>query len=82
VNVAQIKRFIGMCGAKIPQALLVKLESVENDAEAVYAAGIARAVGQCKDLVAHGVDGLHFYTLNKSKATVEIVRKLGLGHAY
>jgi methylenetetrahydrofolate reductase (NADPH) len=82
VNVAQIKRFIGMCGAKIPQALLVKLESVENDAEAVYAAGIAHAVGQCKDLVAHGVDGLHFYTLNKSKATVEIVRKLGLGHAY
>src|SRR5258706_372609 len=39
LNVAQIKRFISMCGAKIPHPLLVKLEALENDAEATYAAG-------------------------------------------
>ncbi len=82
LNVSQIKRFISMCGAKIPHQLLTKLESVEQDAEAVYAAGIEHSVQQCRDLVAHGVDGLHFYTLNKSRATVDIVRALGVKHAY
>src|SRR4051812_5729997 len=71
-NVSQIKRFVSMCGAKIPQQLLLKLESVESDPEAVYAAGVEYAARQCQDLVFHGVDGIHFYTLNKSKATVQI----------
>jgi methylenetetrahydrofolate reductase (NADPH) len=81
LNVAQIKRFVGMCGAKIPQSLLLKLESLEADAEAVHTAGVDHAAGQCRDLIAHGVDGLHFYTLNKSKATVQICKMLGLPHA-
>lgn len=75
-NVAQIKRFVGMCGAKIPQDLLTKLESLESDPEAVYWAGVEHAEKQCRDLVANGVSGLHFYTLNKSKATVDIVKRL------
>lgn len=75
-NVAQIKRFIAMCGAKIPHGLLLKIEAVEKDAEAVYATGVEYAIGQCRDLLANGADGLHFYTLNKSKATVEIVKAL------
>jgi methylenetetrahydrofolate reductase (NADPH) len=82
LNVSQIKRFISMCGAKIPHPLLLKLESVEQDAEAVYSTGIEHSVAQCRDLLANKVDGLHFYTLNKSRATVEIVRALGAQHAY
>jgi methylenetetrahydrofolate reductase (NADPH) len=78
VNVAQIKRFVSMCGAKIPHPLLQKLESLEGDGEAVYAAGLEHAVEQCKDLIANGVDGLHFYTLNKSRATVDVVKALDL----
>jgi methylenetetrahydrofolate reductase (NADPH) len=80
-NVSQIKRFVSMCGAKIPQQLLLKLESVENDPEAVYRAGVEYATRQCADLLFHGVDGIHFYTLNKSKATVEICRALNVQHA-
>lgn len=80
-NVAQIKRFVSMCGAKIPHPLLVKLESLENDADAVYAAGVEYAARQCQDLLFHGVDGIHFYTLNKSKATVEICSRLSVEHA-
>ena len=76
LNVSQIKRFVSMCGAKIPQALLVRLESLEQDPEAVYAAGVEHATRQCQDLIANGVDGVHFYTLNKSKATVEICKAL------
>jgi len=79
-NVAQIKRFIGMCGAKIPQPLLLKLESLESDPEAVAAAGVAYATQQCNDLLANGVDGIHFYTLNKSKATVQICSELNVRH--
>ncbi|MDB5355082.1 MAG: methylenetetrahydrofolate reductase [Phycisphaerales bacterium] len=81
LNVAQIKRFISMCGAKIPQPLLIHLESLESDPEAVYAAGVEHATRQCQDLLANGVDGLHFYTLNKSKATVQICKQLNPPHA-
>lgn len=75
-NVAQIKRFVTMCGAKIPNRLLTKLEALEGNPDDVYKAGIEYAVNQCRDLMFHDVDGLHFYTLNKSPATVEIVRQL------
>jgi methylenetetrahydrofolate reductase (NADPH) len=80
-NVAQIKRFVSMCGAKIPHPLLLKLESVENDPEASYATGVEYAIQQCRDLLENNVDGLHFYTLNKSKATVQICKALDVKHA-
>jgi methylenetetrahydrofolate reductase (NADPH) len=80
-NVNQIKRFVTMCGAKIPHPLLLKLESLEADPQAVYAAGVEYATRQCQDLLFHGVDGLHFYTLNKSQATQQICKALGAGGA-
>ena len=76
LNVAQTKRFVSMCGAKIPHPLLTRLESLEANPEAVYQAGIEYAIKQCEDLLSNGVDGIHFYTLNKSKATVEICRAI------
>ena len=81
LNVGQIKRFISMCGAKIPHPLLLKLESLEHDPEAVYAAGVDYATNQCRDLLDNQTDGLHFYTLNKSKATVEVCQQLSVKHA-
>ena len=80
-NVAQIKRFVSMCGAKIPNPLLLKLESLEGDADVVHEAGVQYAIDQCRDLLNNQIDGLHFYTLNKSKATVQIVKALGVEHA-
>jgi methylenetetrahydrofolate reductase (NADPH) len=81
-NVGQIKRFVSMCGAKIPHRLLTKLEAVENDAEAVHRTGIEYAAMQCRDLLFNDVEGLHFYTLNKSKATVDICKELDVAHAF
>lgn len=75
-NVAQIKRFVSMCGAKIPHPLLTRLEQLESSPAEVVKAGIEYAVGQCEDLMRQGVDGLHFYTLNKSTATVQICRAI------
>lgn len=76
LNVAQIKRFISMCGAKIPHPLLLQIEEVEAHPESVYQVGVEYAIRQCHDLLDNGVDGLHFYTLNRSKATVEICKAL------
>jgi methylenetetrahydrofolate reductase (NADPH) len=58
-----------MCGAKIPHPLLTRLESLESDPLAVAAAGVDHAITQCEGLLREGVAGLHFYTLNRSKAT-------------
>jgi methylenetetrahydrofolate reductase (NADPH) len=75
-NVSQIKRFTAMCGARMPDALMHKLELVASDADAVGELGVEHAVGQCRELFAKGAPGVHFYTLNRSKATVEILRRL------
>jgi methylenetetrahydrofolate reductase (NADPH) len=75
-NVAQIKRFVTRCGAKIPHALLMRLEAVEDDPAAVLRVGHEHALAQCRRLEAEGVDGLHFYTLNRSKATANIVKAM------
>ena len=81
-NVSQIKRFISMCGAKIPHRLLTKLEAVESSSpDSVHQVGVDYASMQCRDLLFNDCEGLHFYTLNKSKATVDICRGLGVKHA-
>lgn len=76
LNVAQIKRFVAMCGARIPHALLQRIEAADGDADAVYQLGIEHATAQSRDLLRNGVDGLHFYTLNRSRATVDICHAL------
>jgi methylenetetrahydrofolate reductase (NADPH) len=75
-NVSQIKRFTAMCGARMPDELMQKLEPVAADAEAVGEIGVEHAVHQCRELLEKGVPGVHFYTLNRSKATVEILKRL------
>ena len=76
-NVSQSKRFTAMCGAHLPEALLKKLDAVAaDDADAVGEIGVQHAVAQCRELLAKGAPGLHFYTLNRSKATVEILKRL------
>jgi methylenetetrahydrofolate reductase (NADPH) len=75
-NVSQIKRFTAMCGAAMPDALLQKLEPVAANTDAVGEIGVQHAVDQCRELLAKGAPGVHFYTLNRSKATVEILKRL------
>ncbi len=74
----QIKRFTALCGAKLPDPLLQSLEKFGNDDQATAQFGIDYATRQCADLLRAGAPGLHFYTLNKSQSTTEIVKNLGL----
>ena len=75
-NFKQIKKFADMCGATIPKELINKLVKVENKPEEVEKIGIDFAINQCIDLLENGVKGLHFYTLNKSKATIQIYERI------
>ena len=75
-NVSQIKRFTAMCGAHVPARLLARLEGVQDDPEAVRAMGVAHAVEQCEQLLRGGVPAIHLYTLNRSTASLEILRTL------
>ncbi len=65
-------------GARYPAKLLKALDRANGDAEAVERVGIHYAAQQCSELLDAGVDGIHFYTLNKSRVTREIYASLGL----
>jgi methylenetetrahydrofolate reductase (NADPH) len=78
LSAGQTKRFVAMCGAKLPATFLRRIDELDGDDEAVTAYGIEYATEQCASLLEYGVPGLHFYTLNKARSTVEIARNLGL----
>jgi len=79
-NYNQIMRFTRICGAKIPEKVASDLNKLRNDRDAVQEYGVAYATQQCKELIAHRVPGIHFYTLNKSKATRKIIENLRSCH--
>ena len=65
-------------GARYPAKLLKAISRCGSDEAAVERVGVHYATEQCADLLNNQVDGFHFYTLNKSKATREIYASLGL----
>jgi methylenetetrahydrofolate reductase (NADPH) len=75
-TVAGIRRMAGMNGTAFPPELEAELQRVDGDDEATYALGVRWATMQCEELLARGVDGIHFYTLNRSPATREIYQSL------
>ena len=64
-------------GARSPARLIKSLQRAKDD-EYVERVGIHWATEQVRDLVDRGVKGVHFYTLNRSKATLTIYETLGL----
>jgi methylenetetrahydrofolate reductase (NADH) len=71
-NLAQITRMAELSGAAIPTEIVERVARFDGDPAAVRAEGIAIATEMCDALLAGGAPGLHFYTLNRSKATREI----------
>lgn len=76
---AQTKRFTEMCGAKLPKALLEGLAPIAEDKEAVVRYGVEWATRQCRELLAGGAPGVHFYTLNRSHSTAQVLENLRRG---
>ena len=73
-----IIKFTQMCGAKIPPSLRARLDEFGTNDEAAAEFGIDYAAKQGEELLRAGAPGLHFYTLNKSRSTVQVLKNLGL----
>jgi methylenetetrahydrofolate reductase (NADPH) len=74
-----IERALELGGCRVPTELWERLQAVADDRAAVREIGVDYAAGMCERLLSEGVPGLHFYTLNWSRATREIYQRLGLG---
>ena len=64
VNKKQIERMVTLCRVNLPKKFLTIMQRYEDNPEAMRDAGVAYAIDQIVDLIAHGVDGIHLYTMN------------------
>ncbi|MCD6732746.1 MAG: methylenetetrahydrofolate reductase [NAD(P)H] [Burkholderiaceae bacterium] len=77
-NFTQLARFSDACGAEIPRWIRLRLASFGDDIEAIRDFGAEVVGAMCRRLLAEGVPGLHFYTLNQSAATARVLEAIGL----
>jgi len=73
---AQIERITALCGAKLPADLVTRLGNAV-DPQVEQRIGLEHAVLQVEQLLESGALGLHFYVLNKSEATSEVLTSVG-----
>ena len=75
-NYARIAQFAQRDGIEIPRWVALKMEGFMDDAASIRAFGLDVVASVCEKLIAGGVPGLHFYTLNQSALAVELCRRL------
>ncbi|MBF0124449.1 MAG: methylenetetrahydrofolate reductase [NAD(P)H] [Magnetococcales bacterium] len=75
----QVQRFAAIAGAALPSWLVESLERVRDDRLAMMEIGVEVAVRQCRELLAWGVPGLHFFALNRSEAVSRVLDEIGTG---
>jgi methylenetetrahydrofolate reductase (NADPH) len=78
LNLAAIRRQSELIGAEVPEEIVERLSAAGPEPADIRAEGIAVAAELCQELLDGGAPGLHFYTLNRSKATLEIFAKLNV----
>ncbi len=77
-NVKTVSRMAELSGTRLPDEVLDRVHAVAADPEAVRRVGVEIATELCSELVAEGVPGLHFYTMNQVSATLEICERLAI----
>ena len=77
-NISQLNRMAELSGTPVPQTVHERVSKHEANPEGLREAGIEIAVEICQELLAGGVPGLHFYTMNSAISTKEIIRRIGL----
>ena len=78
LSTSQIRRFAAFCGAKIPAVLDRRLEEYKDDDRAARELGVEHATMQVQELWENGVEGIHFYVLNRSYSVSSILQNLFL----
>jgi methylenetetrahydrofolate reductase (NADPH) len=82
-TVKMTENLANICGITITEKVRNGLDSLPaDDKEAVIQYGIDLATEQCKDLLKHGVPGLHFYTMNRGKSIMRIMENIKTDGAY
>lgn len=69
-------KFCNACGATIPKIIHDTFAPYDNNTEKIIELGIEFAIKQCKELLANGAPGIHFYTLNKVYSVKNILREV------
>lgn len=72
----QVERFTKMAGCEIPKSLLDAIAACGDDRDKLLEVSLAFTEKQCRELLAGGAPGIHFYTLNQSHATMQILARL------
>jgi methylenetetrahydrofolate reductase (NADPH) len=75
-NFAQLKRFSEACGAEIPRWVGKRMQAFGDDGDAIRAFAAELVAGLCERLIDGGAPALHFYTLNLSKPTLNVLHNL------
>jgi len=75
-NFSQIRRFSDLCGAEIPRWIAQRMQAYGDDADSIRAFGAEVVAQLCQRLVDGGAPSLHFYTLNLSKPTMNVLAHL------
>jgi methylenetetrahydrofolate reductase (NADPH) len=78
-NYGRIAQFAARDGIEIPRWVQMKMEGFMDDTASIRAFGLDVVAQLCERLIAGGVPGLHFYTLNQSALTLQLCKRLGLG---
>ncbi|WP_439113067.1 methylenetetrahydrofolate reductase [NAD(P)H] [Hydrogenophaga sp.] len=75
----QLMRFSDASGAEIPRWIRLRLQAFGDDTASIKAFGLDVVTDLCDQLRNGGVPALHFYTMNQSATTLEIIKRLQLG---
>jgi methylenetetrahydrofolate reductase (NADPH) len=77
-NFKQVARMSQLMGTPLPPAVVSRLEAVADDPAATREVGVQIATELAQRMLAEGAPGLHFITMNRSTATLDVHRNLGL----
>jgi len=80
-NVRQLKRMTQLSGQPVPAHVTERLEAVADEPEAVREVGVDIATELAQALLAEGAPGIHFITMNRSTATLQVWDNLGIDAA-
>ncbi len=72
----QLMRFSDACGAEIPRWIRLRLQAFGDDSASIKAFGLDVVTALCDQLLSAGVPALHFYTMNQSTSTLEILKRI------
>ena len=76
ISSTQLMRFSDACGAEIPRWIRLRLQAYGDDITSIKAFGLDVVSSLCEQLIRGGAPGLHFYTMNQSGATLDLLKRL------